>query len=253
MSVEMVDRIALFLIAHEWLIKIPFVLLPILIAVKIAKSRRKNCNWSRSEANSNIWLAVLLVLLSQLGLLVLFQRIPEPGSPASIASSLLLWYGVYLMARAVYRRLDLRTNGEAIAANDKGLVVATASEPKIEDEEIGQAGSKSEECVEAEAPPSLKPATGLKISRDGRIRRFVRWFRSSDGLIIVGVGLLVSGLMGFEPSSLWTVYNPMAPDLTPRYGFEAYESVAVTAVGAMMIAAGVLKRLRRGRDKLDDE
>lgn len=63
------------------------------------------------------------------------------------------------------------------------------------------------------------------------------WLRSSDGLIIVGIGLLVAGVMGFEPSQLWTEYYP---ELT-----QSYESVGVAVFGAMLATAGILKRLPR--------
>jgi len=89
-----VGRITVFLI----------VLLPILVSVKIAKDRRKNCAWRLDEANGQMIGASLMILLSQL---VVFTR-AAPLSIVGIASALLLWYGVYRLARTIYRRRDLK-------------------------------------------------------------------------------------------------------------------------------------------------
>jgi hypothetical protein len=85
---------------------IPFlaVLLPILISIKIAKDRRKSCAWGLNEANGQMIGASLMILLSQL---VVFTR-AEPLSLVGIGSALLLWYGVYRLARAIYRKRDLK-------------------------------------------------------------------------------------------------------------------------------------------------
>jgi len=90
-----VGRIAPFLI----------VLLPILIAVKVAKDRRKSCTWPLYEAKGQMVGAGLMILLSQF--FVFYMR-AEPLSIVGIGSALLLWYGVYRLARAIYRRRDLK-------------------------------------------------------------------------------------------------------------------------------------------------
>lgn len=91
---------------------IPFVivLLPILIAVKIAKNRRKSCAWPLNEVNGQMIGAGLMILLSQL---VVFYSRAESLSPVGICMALLLWYGVYRLARAIYRRWDLKNEKAA--------------------------------------------------------------------------------------------------------------------------------------------
>lgn len=81
------------------------VLLPILIAVKVAKNRRKSCAWGRDEANSQIIGAGLIILLSQF--FVFYMR-AQPLSIVGVALTLALWYGVYRLARAIYRKRDLK-------------------------------------------------------------------------------------------------------------------------------------------------
>ena len=94
-------RIAVFLI----------VLLPILIAVKIAKDGRKSCAWPLGEAKGQMVGAVLMIALSQVSFL------PWEGIPwflrLRIISASLLWYGVYRLARAIYRKRDLKNEKAA--------------------------------------------------------------------------------------------------------------------------------------------
>lgn len=94
------------------IVPIVVVLLPILVSIKIAKDKRKDCNWTRADAANNIYGAILLILLSQFGPLILFKRIPDALSVVGVVSALLLWYGAYRMARGIYRKIDLR-NAEA--------------------------------------------------------------------------------------------------------------------------------------------
>jgi hypothetical protein len=81
------------------------VLLPILVSIKIAKDRRKSCAWGRDEANSQIIGAGLMILLSQF---FVFYTRAEPLSIVGGALTLALWYGVYRLARAIYRTRDLK-------------------------------------------------------------------------------------------------------------------------------------------------
>src|SRR5437870_3475851 len=50
------ERIGLFLAS----------LLPVLIAIKVAKGRRTNCNWTLRKAKSQICISILIIVLSQL-------------------------------------------------------------------------------------------------------------------------------------------------------------------------------------------
>src|ERR1700680_3933531 len=86
---------------------IPFlaVLLPILISVKIAKNRRKNCVWDLDESNGQMIGAGLMLLLR---LFFAAYTRAQPLSIGGIGLTLLLWYGVYRLARAIYRRRDLK-------------------------------------------------------------------------------------------------------------------------------------------------
>ena len=78
-------------------------LLPVLIAVKIAKDKRNNCHWPVDEANNKIIAAVLILILSQL---IIFTP-AQPFSLLSIVCFALEVCGVYMLARAIYRKKDL--------------------------------------------------------------------------------------------------------------------------------------------------
>lgn len=92
-------RIAVFLV----------VLLPILIAVKIAKDRRKSCTWDESQAREQGAGAFFMIALA---LLAGFWR-ADATSIFGIGRALLLWYGVYRMARVIYRKRDLKNEQAA--------------------------------------------------------------------------------------------------------------------------------------------
>jgi hypothetical protein len=92
-----VGRITVFLI----------VLLPILVSIKIAKDRRKNCTWDEARSRDQGVGAFLMIALA---LLAGFWR-ADAISILGIGRALLLWYGVYRAARVIYRIRDLK-NGE---------------------------------------------------------------------------------------------------------------------------------------------
>jgi hypothetical protein len=92
------------------------VLLPILISVKIAKDRRKSCNWDDARALDQIIGAALMIFL---GLLAGFRR-ADPLSIFGIGRALLLWYGVYRLARAIYRKRDLKNEQSVPAITTEG-------------------------------------------------------------------------------------------------------------------------------------
>lgn len=81
------------------------VLLPILVSVKIAKDRRKSCDWDNARATDQIVGAALMIFLA---LLAGFMR-ADLLSIFGIGRALLLWYGVYRLARAIYRKRDLNS------------------------------------------------------------------------------------------------------------------------------------------------
>lgn len=79
-------------------------LLPVLISIKIAKDRRKSCTWTLQATTIQMIVAGLMIVPSEV---VEFVR-AEPGPLVVIGSKLLGWYGVYRLARAIYRRSDLK-------------------------------------------------------------------------------------------------------------------------------------------------
>jgi len=91
---------------------LPFlvVLLPILVSVKIAKDRRKSCAWGRDEANSQMIGSGLMILLSQF---FVFYTRAQPLSILGVVLALAFWYGVYRLARAIYRKRDLKNEKTA--------------------------------------------------------------------------------------------------------------------------------------------
>jgi hypothetical protein len=80
------------------------ILLPILISIKLAKNKRRSCDWSSSRATDNAIAGGLMILLS---LLAGLQN-ADAFSAFGIGRALLLWYGIYRLSRAVYRKHDLR-------------------------------------------------------------------------------------------------------------------------------------------------
>jgi hypothetical protein len=78
-------------------------LLPVLIAVKVAKDQRGNCNWPLVRANRSVWVSVFLIGLSQL----VFLTPAKPLSPLALLSFGFEVVGVYLLARGIYRKKDL--------------------------------------------------------------------------------------------------------------------------------------------------
>jgi hypothetical protein len=89
------------------------VLLPILVAIKIAKDRRNSCTWNVAQTRDHGAGAFFMIALA---LLAGFQR-ADALSIFSIGRALLLWYGAYRMARAIYRKRDLKNEaGASIAA-----------------------------------------------------------------------------------------------------------------------------------------
>jgi hypothetical protein len=81
------------------------VLLPILISIKLAKDNRKSCDWSASMATNQAIAAGLMILLSLLAGLWNADALSVFG----IGRALLLWYGVYQLSRAIFRRRDLKS------------------------------------------------------------------------------------------------------------------------------------------------
>jgi hypothetical protein len=94
------------------------VLLPILVSIKIAKDRRKTCAWDEAYTH-NQWFGAFLMIA--LALLAGLQR-ADALSIFGIGRALLLWYGVYRMARAIYRKRDLKSQLAAAGTAIEGQV-----------------------------------------------------------------------------------------------------------------------------------
>ncbi len=92
-------------------------LLPILMCIKIAKDRRKSCTWNEDQTRDHGAGAFFMIALA---FLAGFYR-ADAISIFGIGRALLLWYGAYRMARALYRRRDLK--------NENAVAVATLDGP----------------------------------------------------------------------------------------------------------------------------
>ena len=89
-------------------------LLPILVAISIARSRRHKCNWPPNAIGDQIVGAILMISASIWAMFHFAEA--DPISVIGVGRMLLFWYGVYRLARAFYRKRDLRTSLAGIAS-----------------------------------------------------------------------------------------------------------------------------------------
>jgi hypothetical protein len=101
-EIDMASQLASFLAS----------LVPVLVAIKVAKDRRGNCYWPLNKAKSQIWVSVMIILASQV---VVFAP-AQPFSPLALLSILVEAFGVYRLSRAIYRKRDL---AKAVSSDNK--------------------------------------------------------------------------------------------------------------------------------------
>lgn len=82
-----------------------FQVLLLLFFVDLARRRRKACQWGPQQVQKTSWLSaagiVLAIVLTVLGP-------AQPGSPLAILSIVLLYFCVYTLSKALFRKVDLR-------------------------------------------------------------------------------------------------------------------------------------------------
>lgn len=78
---------------------------PVLILVKVARHRRARCAWSAARAKRRLWLGVTLIGSALLIPLLIHAA---PTSPIAISAWILVWVGAYQIAKAVYRKRDIK-------------------------------------------------------------------------------------------------------------------------------------------------
>jgi hypothetical protein len=86
----------------HWLILL-LILGPYLIAIVIANARRTHCDWTLAKAKSQVWVSIAIIVASQI---VIFA-LAKPLSRLALLSTVLGAFGVFRLARAIYRRNDL--------------------------------------------------------------------------------------------------------------------------------------------------
>jgi len=84
--------------------------------VKVARGRRVACTWSMAKAKVRVWEGIALILLS---LPLLLSPVVEPRWVVLIFCYALVLTGTYQIAKAVYRKRDIKS---AQPAEDKSHV-----------------------------------------------------------------------------------------------------------------------------------
>lgn len=77
----------------------------ILVVVNAARKRRGKCDWTLGQARKSIWLAAVGVVVGNL--MPILTSAP-PSSPIAIFSLALMLYSVFILAKALCRKADLR-------------------------------------------------------------------------------------------------------------------------------------------------
>src|SRR6266478_22638 len=78
-------------------------LIPVLVAVKVARDRRGSCSWPLDKVKSQMWVSILIIVASQV---VIFTP-ARPFSPLALLSFVVEVFGVYRLSKAIYRKKDL--------------------------------------------------------------------------------------------------------------------------------------------------
>src|SRR5215469_11854653 len=86
--------------------------LPILFVVLVAKNKRGDCTLTLEVAKKQIVDSIFIIVLSQM---VIFTP-AKPLSPLALLFFALEVYGVYRLARAIYRKRDLTRAATAMPA-----------------------------------------------------------------------------------------------------------------------------------------
>ena len=82
-----------------------FFILFTLACINWARLRRDKCDWTRSQALRQAWLAGVMIAAVQ----ILFAIWPPPPlSLVGLLLSVVFYYSVYTLAKAMYRRADLK-------------------------------------------------------------------------------------------------------------------------------------------------
>ena len=79
--------------------------LMILIAINVARKGRNTTTWTFTQLHWRMWLSIVGAVV---GLLLPTLRPAQPGSPNAILCIALTLLSVFVFAKTVYRRTDLR-------------------------------------------------------------------------------------------------------------------------------------------------
>ena len=94
----------------EIFVQLVFLLLFVLIflvLISSARKKRDKCNWNIERANKIRWGSIVGI---GLGLFSMYTV--RPGSPLGVVALVLLYVSVYELAKASYRRADLKAHSQ---------------------------------------------------------------------------------------------------------------------------------------------
>jgi hypothetical protein len=89
--------------------------LMILIAINVARKSRNKTTWTLTELHGRMWLSIVGAVV---GLLLPILEPEQPGSPNAILCIAVTLLSVFVFAKALYRKTDLRRVGLHVAMPD---------------------------------------------------------------------------------------------------------------------------------------
>lgn len=78
-------------------------LVPIIITIKVARTRRANCSWSLEKTRSQVWISIPIIILSE----VVYFTTARPFSLVLLLAFALELFAVYRLSTAIFRKKDL--------------------------------------------------------------------------------------------------------------------------------------------------
>ena len=85
------------------------VILPVLVVVKIGKDQSSSCKWDYAQSANKMLGGIFMTAAALIAGIWKAPLISIFGG----ARALLLWYGSYQLAKAIYRRRHIRATGES--------------------------------------------------------------------------------------------------------------------------------------------
>jgi len=77
----------------------------ILVVINVARTRRKKTTWALQQLRWRLWLSIVGIVI---GLVLPTLGPAQPGSPLALLSIALTLYSVFVLSKALYRKIDLK-------------------------------------------------------------------------------------------------------------------------------------------------